>query len=459
MTPRPHPRPVRARARRSLLAAGLVGALLAAPASIPVATAATPARAEQGLDAWWYDVMHIDKAHEQTTGEGVKIAVIDEAIDPDAPELRGARVTLGRDCKGARVKRAQGTKADHGTNVTTLISGTGRGTGPGGRGILGMAPGADVTFYATDTDPGDELVDCDTSVYTADLVTLAMKDHPDIISTSLGLGYTPPMRKALARALAEGIVVVGATGDRTRPSISGFPMEFPAARPGVVAVNAVDKKALPWANNPPPVHSFVDAYPTISAPGVAVTGMGYQQGRGWVSGVERTGTSDAAPIVAGAMALVKSKYPDATGNQLIQHLIHYSSSDTYKWTRFYGYGIVSVTRMLQHDPTRWPDVNPLLKSPKAAMKAYPMSAYGATQPSSSADPTDGSSGDASRDASEAPATSGDDTRPSASGTSDSGGVPVWVWPLAAVVVVGVAGSVIAVNKRGSRPVTTAREEG
>ena len=455
MTSRPHPRLVRARARRSLLAAGLVGALLTAPVSIPVATAAaTPARAQQGLDAWWYDVMHIGNAHEQTTGEGVKIAVIDEAIDPDAPELRGARVELGKDCKGARVQPAQGTKADHGTNVTTLISGTGRGTGPGGRGILGMAPGADVTFYATDTDPGDERVDCDTSVPTADLMNLAIENHPDIISTSLGLGYTPPMRKALAKALAEGIVVVGATGDRTRPSIAGFPMEFPAARPGVVAVNAVDRKARPWANNPPPVHSFIDAYPTISAPGVGVTGMGYQQGRGWVSGVERTGTSDAAPIVAGALALVKSKYPDATGNQLIQHLIHYSSADTYTWTKLYGYGIVSVTRMLQHDPTKWPDVNPLLKSPKAAMRAYPMSAYGATQPSSSAEPADGASGDASK----APATSGD-TKPSASGTGGSGGVPVWVWPLAAVVVVGAAGSVIAVSKRGSRPVTTAREEG
>ena len=45
-------------------------------------------------------------------------------------------------------------------------------------------------------------------------------------------------------------------------------------------------------------------------------------GRGWVSGSDRTGTSDAAPIVAGALALVKSKYPDATGNQLIQQLIH-----------------------------------------------------------------------------------------------------------------------------------------
>ena len=73
-------------------------------------------------------------------------------------------------------------------------------------------------------------------------------------------------------------------------------MEFPAARQGVVAVNAADKTGRAWANNPPPdLHTFVKAYPTITAPGVDVTGVGYVPGRGWVSGVDRTGTSDAAP--------------------------------------------------------------------------------------------------------------------------------------------------------------------
>ena len=52
--------------------------------------------------------------------------MIDEAIDPTAPELRGANVKLGKDCRGDRVTPASGTKADHGTAVTTLISGTGR---------------------------------------------------------------------------------------------------------------------------------------------------------------------------------------------------------------------------------------------------------------------------------------------------------------------------------------------
>ena len=40
---------------------------------------------------------------------------------------------------------------------------------------------------------------------------LAIKDHPDIITTSLGLGYSYPMRDALKKALDQNIVVIGAT--------------------------------------------------------------------------------------------------------------------------------------------------------------------------------------------------------------------------------------------------------
>jgi len=430
------------------VAACCAGWVLAVTAlAAPAASAAPVGHDAKGLDAWWYDAMRLAQAHGESTGKGVKIAVIDEAIDPNAPELKGAHVTLGKDCKGARVKPASGAKADHGTAVTTLISGTGRGTGPGGLGIRGVAPDADVTFYATDTDPSDAFVDCDTSVYTADLMSLALRGHPDIISTSLGLGYTPPMRKVLARALAQGVVVVAATGDRTRPSIKGFPMEFPAARPGVVAVNAGDKKGRAWANNPPPVHSFIDGNPVITAPGVDVTNIRYLAGRGWVSGQTRTGTSDAAPIVAGALALVKSKYPDATGNQLVQQLIH-NASGRYAWDRYYGFGLVSVTKMLAQDPTKWPDTNPLLNGPKRALKDFPMSAYGA-QPSASASPSAVATDKAS---------AGSGTQAGSAAGTDGGGVPVWVWPLGAVLLLGAVGAGFAANTRGSRPATGGRNE-
>ena len=82
-------------------------------------------------------------------------------------------------------------------------------------------------------------------------------------------------------------------------------------------------------------------------------------------------------MVAGSLALVKEKYPEASGNQLVQHLIHLTGGTReYGWDGDYGFGIVSVEEMLAEDPSGWPDANPLLAGPKRAVADYPMSALG-----------------------------------------------------------------------------------
>ncbi|QWZ07987.1 S8/S53 family peptidase [Nocardioides panacis] len=442
----------RARVARAT-ALGLCALLLSGSAGALAPASAAPVTQEKGLKTWWYTALGLEKAHRETTGKGVKIAVIDEAIDPTAPELRGANVKLGKDCDGNRVKPATGTKADHGTAVTTLISGTGRGTGPGGRGIRGVAPGAEVTFYADDSDPSDEPVDCFTSE-TYSLMKLALSDHPDIITTSLDLGYNGSMRPVVKQALDQGIVLVGDAGQKGRVLVPGVTMTFPGAVPGAVAVLAGDRNGRAWSQNPRPFRSFINGNPVITGPGVDVPGIAWVPGVGWQSGRSLTGTSFSAPIVAGALALVKSKYPDATGNQLIQQLIHNPSSGKYAWDRDYGFGLLSMSRMLATDPTAWPDVNPLRKGPRAALADYPMSSRGA---SASASPSPSAAESPSSDASAVP----DETTRASAATADSGGVPVWVWPLGAVVVLAGAGAGVAANKRGSRSSTSGRtrEEG
>ena len=79
-----------------------------------------------------------------------------------------------------------------------------------------------------------------------------------------------------------------------------------------------------------------------------------------------TGTSIATPIVAGFMALAAQKYPDATGNQLIQSLVrntwledHELSYDSENY--LYGYGEASARHMLRVDPTQYDDVNLLIR--------------------------------------------------------------------------------------------------
>ncbi len=444
----------RAPRRRALLALGgaLLGSVLplavaSAAHADPVSRAGRPAVVSptvQRLDAWWFDAMHLPAAHRETTGKGVTVALIDTGLDPSVPDLRGADIELRTDCNGHQEKPVRGASSDHGTAMATLIAGQGHGNAAGGRGVLGVAPDVKLRFYSADYNPSTERIDCDEFQMGA-LMVRAAKEGADVISISIGT--SGDFSKYIPQVLAMGVPVVASTGD-SRDSFKGQ-VEMPAGFPGVVGVNAVDRRAKPWAYNPAPYLSTrYQEFPVISAPGVDVTNGAYQPGRGWVSDQIRTGTSDATAIVAGALALVKSKYPDATGNQLIQTLVHDTGGTRpYKWDKYFGFGIVSVQEMLSHDPTEWPDVNPLLGGPHKAVRDFPASVRGAAAPAS---------GNPSSDSSPAPSGATSPAAADASGGSDddggvSGGVLVGG---ALVVLAALAAGAVTISKRGSRQVAT-----
>jgi subtilisin family serine protease len=332
-------------------------------------TLALPGSASaKALDPWWYSALSLDEHHREVTGKGVRIAVIDGAINLDAPDLKGADVKLRGALRPGGTNKLDKARswptagyAGHGTAMTALIVGQGTGNAAGGAGIRGVAPGAEVYFYQKDDDP----TDTDDAGSPGPLIEQAIRDKVDIISysyiNSTGLSWE------LQEAWDAGIVVVAGAG-----AANGQVGE-PASIPGVVAVGAVGKDAKPWKDQPGGGGDII-----ITAPGVDVAAGGMkgtpQQAR-WVSGLERTGTSDATPLVAGALALVKEKYPDATGNQLIQQMIHLNGRQGYGWDHDNGFGIVNIERMLAKDPAGWPDVNPLLDGAVEAYKKYPMSAY------------------------------------------------------------------------------------
>lgn len=444
----------RAPRRRALLALG--GVLLCSVLPLTVSTVAhaepvsgpvqpsTVSPSSQRLDAWWFDAMHLPAAHRETTGKGVTVALIDTALDPTVPDLRGADVELRTDCNGHQEKPVRGAASDHGTAMATLIAGQGHGNAAGGRGILGVAPDVRLRFYSADYNPSTKRIDCD-EFQTGAMMVRAAKEGADLISISIG--GSGNYDKYLRQVLAMGVPVVASTGD-SRDSFKGQ-VEMPAGFPGVVGVNAVDREAKPWAYNPAPyLSSRFQEFPVISAPGVEVTNGAYQQGRGWVSDQTRTGTSDATAIVAGGLALVKAKYPGATGNQLIQTLVHDTGGTRpYKWDRYFGFGIVSVQEMLSHDPTEWPDVNPLLGGPAKAVRDFPASVRGA-----------GSSAGGSPSSSSSPAPSAS-TSPAAADASNQddggGGVPGGVLLVGALLALAsLAAGAVTISKRGSRPVAT-----
>jgi subtilisin family serine protease len=440
-------RPSSSRVARRARAAGVSATALALLGAVTTAapSAASPAKPSgPGVSGWWYDALVVEEAHRETTGEGATVIVADGTIDTRVPELQGADIRLEKNCMGDRVESFTVPDAKHGTEMAALIVGTGKGTGPGGAGIAGVAPDARLHYYSLDFDPERPGISCKDDILPYMREALAQADGGAIVNWSVGNLVTD--MEAFQREVEEaGGVSVAAAGDRVASVVRGQ-MDAPALYPGYVAVMALDESAQPWVDNPLPAkvgREYV-GYPTISAPGVDISSLGWRDG-GWVSGVPAEGTSYATALVSGALALVKSKYPEATGNQLIQHLIHFDTDpDTFEYSDEKGFGIVSLRNMLANDPAGWPDVNPILDGhPRRVVEKFPMSLY---------DP-ERARGTAEADASGVAAdgeTDGEVTDTEAGGTAGTdteGGVPAAVWIGAGVVLLVLLGGAAVVARR------------
>ncbi len=127
--------------RRRRLRVGLLVAVAIATA-LPAAAVSSTAQAagEDTLGRWWAQY-GVDTAHAAgITGAGVKVAVIDEQINPDLPVFAGRdlKVSTTQLCKvPTNPVSNDATKSSlHGTAMAALIIGN----GTGGGSVRGIAP-------------------------------------------------------------------------------------------------------------------------------------------------------------------------------------------------------------------------------------------------------------------------------------------------------------------------------
>lgn len=348
--------------------AAVVGAAgLAAAALVPsVAVAGT---AESGL--WWFDRGKIQAAHDAGfDGSGVKLAVIDSQINLDVIGLRGADVTVREpsycfDASGTPYPAVSTdyVAASHATRVASMIVGTGEAP-PRRAPVKGVAPGVELLFYTApvvdgvvDEDGDDaECLQEDGTTFAEDgregldhAISDAVADGADIISIS---STGTDASKGIAEAYANDVVVVAGMGNEDGIDV------LPAALNGVVAVQAFgeDGKIQNGQYGKPNVSDYV----VTAGPGIGLLLPGASDS--WDAQSLGSGTSFATPIVAGMLAVVKQKYPDAAAGQLIQSLIHNTGTKGEhepEWNSGTGYGAASLTGMLAVDPTKYPDENPI----------------------------------------------------------------------------------------------------
>ena len=341
-----------------------------------VAAVASPAAASAAGDGnWWYEKYGVAEVQaDGWNGAGVKIAVIDAQINDQLPAFADASLTVAPAiCNDPATTAEVNEDAIHGSTVAAILVGNGEGYGA----IRGMAPAADVTFYAVGGGATVCRLQDDRSAWAVALDD-AVASGADIVTMSkVSTDASDEDIESVARALASGVIFIAGT-----PNYEGQGA-LPAAMNGVVSVNAFDANGDLLVSTELGVPN-VQPEVTVVAPGVDVA----------ISTWDReqigSGSSYATPMVAGILAAVKQKYPDATANQLIQSLIHNTGTEDHPLERDttggYGYGPASLRHMLAVDPTQYPDENPLMDKsfgePTAAQVAQ--AASPATMPTASA---------------------------------------------------------------------------
>ena len=144
--------------------------------------------------------------------------------------------------------------------------------------------------------------------------------------------------------MAQGVIVVAAMGnDAWEENDSTY-----GRWSGTVGVSAIGTDGQ--------LSSYSSWGPGVVAAGVGGPIKARDYDTGGVKDVQ--GTSFATPVVAGQIALARSRWPQATPNQILQ-LVTRSGSNNSGWNQYTGYGALSMDGLLGSDPSQYPDENPL----------------------------------------------------------------------------------------------------
>ncbi|MBT2235608.1 S8 family serine peptidase [Nonomuraea sp. NEAU-A123] len=171
-------------------------------------------------------------------------------------------------------------------------------------GVIGVAPAARVLSIRVTLENGDPLRDKQRAGGRDALargIRYAVDHGADVISMSLGGGSgawegSAAEEEAVQYAISHGAVLVASSGNDGNTTNR---KNFPAAYPGVIAVGAVDRRLE--------VAAFSNRQDYLS---VVAPGTGIVTADGADSYVVGDGTSSAAAMVAGIVALIKAAHPD-----------------------------------------------------------------------------------------------------------------------------------------------------
>lgn len=398
----------------------------AATAVFLLAATATPAGAwpEEG----WLTKLDIAKANSISRGSGITVAVVDAGVVGSLGDLSG-RVLPGTslvDGSDGRSDAGEGCNQSggcysHGTDMALIIAGT-----AAGKGFQGIAPQAHILPVKVLARTGGEA----DSKSIADGIRWAVDHGAQIVNVSLGKPGVCDTDEgtAIKYAYQHNVNVVASSGNDGSAAVS-----TPGDCPGALAAGATNQQftRASFSNYGPELAFVAPVNPNVEE---ALTGAKLPGGSG--SG----GTSDAAAVVSGTLALIRSHSPQLSARDVITHAIYNVHNGLGKFgvriNDQFGYGEILPYHAMA-DPLPAGATNPIYDQ-WAKLLGRPTPGGGPSGSSSS-----GPSDSASNATSAAPASS---SRPA--GGKSSSGVPTGVIILIVVVVVAVgAGAAMAMRRR------------
>ena len=256
---------------------------------------------------WFHEMISDYAAWGIARGKGIKIGVIDSGIYDEHEDFSG-RIGSSEVISGSVA--LDSSAGAHGTNVAGIIA-ENLGNGIGGAGVAPEATLYSYKIFAGSTDSDN--VTQGTTLQTILAVSYAMDDGMNVLNMSFGSAYySSTENAAIQSAIKKGIVVVAAAGNEGEP----FSL-YPSSYSNVISVSAVNEDGSRAA------FSNYGSGVTVSAPGVDMWATANTNNTSFISCNNLTGdvyydfmsgTSQATPVVTGAVALYLSVAGNMNGD-------------------------------------------------------------------------------------------------------------------------------------------------